>query len=137
MKRKNGIALLALAAGTAHVWLTGCAGDNTSAFEELDASTFEVVYEVTGSDVRTVTYEGGAKRGTSSASIDDPEVPWKKEVALTGIATSPNVSLMLGEKGGQADCVIYINGKEVKRATARGAFGTASCVAASPGATRS
>lgn len=134
MKRKNKIVLM-LAAGMVHVWLTGCTSGNVSEFEKLDAKQFAVLYEVTGSGVVAVIYEGSAKGSASSISVDDPEMPWKKQVAMSGIATSPHVSLMLGENGGQAECVIHVNGKEVKRATATGAFGTASCVAASPGAT--
>ncbi|GAU65975.1 hypothetical protein SSP35_02_03440 [Streptomyces sp. NBRC 110611] len=137
MRRATKIVSITAAAGLAATWLTGCAGDVKSEFDKLDAKEFEVVYEVTGSGVQTITYEEGGKGELSSKSVDDPKVPWKKEITMTGVATSPNVSLILGEKGGQADCVITINGKEAKRATAKGGFGTASCVAASPAGTSS
>ncbi|MEU7179278.1 MULTISPECIES: hypothetical protein [Streptomyces] len=122
-------------AGLATALLTGCAdGAAKAEFDKLDAKEFKVVYEVTGTGVKTVTYEEGNQGQMSSETADDPKLPWKKEFTMKGIATSPNVSLMLGEKGGKADCVITINGKEAKRATATGEFGTASCVAASPAA---
>ncbi|MFF4607408.1 hypothetical protein ACFY12_32310 [Streptomyces sp. NPDC001339] len=132
MRRTTKAVSITVAAGLAATWLTGCAGDVKSEFEKLDAKEFKVVYEVTGSGVQTVTYEEGAKGELSSKDVEAPKLPWKKELTMKGIATSPNVSLMLGEKGGQADCVIYINGKEAKRATAKGEFGTASCTAVSP-----
>ncbi|MFI1198195.1 hypothetical protein K2224_20270 [Streptomyces sp. BHT-5-2] len=131
MRQVRRISIVA-AAGLAATWLTGCAGDVKTEFEKLDAKEFEVVYEVTGSGVQTITYEDGAKGETSSKDVEAPELPWKKEATMKGIAAAPNVSLMLGEKGGQADCVIYVNGKEAKRATAKGEFGTATCVAVSP-----
>lgn len=116
--------------------LTGCSGNAAKdEFEKLDAKEFEVVYEVTGDGVKTLMYEEGGKGEISSESVDDPKLPWKKKLTMKGIATAPNVSLILGEKGGQADCVITINGKEAKRATAKGEFGTASCVAVSPAGT--
>ncbi|WP_411142772.1 hypothetical protein [Streptomyces sp. x-80] len=116
------------------VLIAGCGTGEAvkSEFDKLDAKEFKVVYEVTGTGVKTVTYEEGNQGQMSSETAEDPKLPWKKEFTMKGIATSPNVSLMLGEKGGKADCVITINGKEAKRATATGEFGTASCVATSP-----
>uniref|UniRef100_A0AAU2UXG4 MmpS family membrane protein n=1 Tax=Streptomyces sp. NBC_00003 TaxID=2903608 RepID=A0AAU2UXG4_9ACTN len=136
MRKTMKKAFLATAASLLAVLVTGCAGETAkSEFEKLDAKEFEVVYEVTGSGVKTVMYEEGSKGEISSESVDDPKLPWKKNLTMNGIATAPNVSLILGEKGGQADCVITINGKEAKRATAKGEFGTASCVAVSPAGT--
>ncbi|TBO59625.1 hypothetical protein EYS09_11055 [Streptomyces kasugaensis] len=132
MRRAMKVVSIAAATGLATTWLTGCAGDVKTEFDKLDAKEFEVVYEVTGSGVQTVTYEDGAQGEISSKDVDAPKLPWKKKATMKGIATSPSVSLILGEKGGQADCVIYINGKEAKRSTAKGEFGTATCVAVSP-----
>ncbi|MEU8974732.1 hypothetical protein AB0D11_36665 [Streptomyces monashensis] len=124
---------LAITATALVVLATGCAdGTVKSEFEKLDAKEFEVVYEVIGSGVKTVMYEEGGDGAITSESVDDPKLPWKKKLTMNGIATAPNVSLILGEKGGRAECVITVNGKEAKRATAKGEFGTASCVAVSP-----
>ncbi|WP_181006619.1 hypothetical protein [Streptomyces sp. ZL-24] len=57
---------------------------------------------------------------------------WSKGLELKGVATSPTVSMILGEEGGRAECVILVNGREAHRATADGAFGTATCTAPSP-----
>ncbi|MFI9200681.1 hypothetical protein [Streptomyces sp. NPDC053048] len=101
-------------------------------FEKLDNKEFEVVYEVIGTNVKDLDYGIGDNKRESSETVENPKLPWKKKVTMKGIATAPSLSLILGEGDGRADCVITINGKEVKRATAKGEFGTATCVAASP-----
>ncbi|MEV8475509.1 hypothetical protein [Streptomyces sp. NPDC051173] len=114
--------------------LVGCASEKAvkDEFEKLDNKEFEVVYEVAGTNVKDVTYGVDEQGKAATGTVDDPGLPWKKKVTMKGVATAPSLSLILGEKGGEAQCVITVNGKEAKRATAKGEFGTATCVAASP-----
>ncbi|MET9295664.1 MmpS family transport accessory protein [Streptomyces sp. NPDC003077] len=99
--------------------------------KRLDDKEFAVVYEVIGSGVEDLAY--GAMNGgkLTEETVDKPQLPWKKELSMKGITSTPNLSVMLGADGGQAECVIKVNGKEVERKTAKGAFGTAACVAMS------
>ncbi|MGK5731850.1 hypothetical protein [Streptomyces sp. URMC 124] len=113
----------------------GCSSadnDTEDPVAKQDRKEFTVVYEVTGDSVKTMTFGDDTGRGPSSRSVDEPSLPWRKRVTMKGIATSPHISLILGQKGGRADCAISVDGKEVKRATARGEFGTATCIAPSP-----
>ncbi|MEU1825420.1 hypothetical protein ABZ502_23690 [Streptomyces abikoensis] len=122
------------AVGLAAALLVGCSTEKAAKdeFEKLDNKEFEVVYEITGSDVKDITYGTGDQKNEATETVEAPALPWKKKVTMKGVATTPSLSLILGEKGGEARCVITINGKEAKRATAKGEFGTATCVAASP-----
>ncbi|MEU8581751.1 MmpS family transport accessory protein [Streptomyces abikoensis] len=117
------------------VLLVGCSTAEKASrdeFEKLDNKPFEVVYEVTGSAVKDIAYGIGDQKDEATETVEAPALPWKKKVTMKGVATAPSLSLILGEKGGEAQCVITINGRVVKRATAEGEFGTATCVAASP-----
>ncbi|RLU82270.1 hypothetical protein CTZ27_30435 [Streptomyces griseocarneus] len=133
MPKKTSAALGAVLAAAA--LLVGCSSAEKATkdeFEKLDIKEFEVVYEVTGSGVEDLSYGTGDQKSAGTETVDGPGLPWKKTVTMKGVASAPSLSLMLGEKGGEAQCVITINGKEAKRATAKGEFGTATCVAASP-----
>ncbi|MEV4739881.1 MmpS family transport accessory protein [Streptomyces sp. NPDC049555] len=116
------------------VLLVGCSAERAykDETERLDNKEFEVVYEVTGSNVKDLTYGVGDRKKESSETVENPTLPWSKTVTMKGIATAPSLSLILGESGGKAECVIKVNGKEARRATATGEFGTATCVAVSP-----
>ncbi|MFJ2738834.1 hypothetical protein ACIO3O_04120 [Streptomyces sp. NPDC087440] len=108
---------------------TGCSGsDGASDFEKRDAREVGVVYEVTGAPVESVVYATGAG-DEESGRAHRPELPWKHTAELAGIATTPTVNVVLGKDGGRAECLIRIRGEVVHRATAEGAFGTATCLA--------
>ncbi|MGW1766885.1 MmpS family transport accessory protein [Streptomyces sp. NPDC002073] len=98
--------------------------------DQMVNGTFEVVYIVTGSGkVSEIGWLEGSGGQTSSKTLKDQTVPWEKKLTMKGVTSIPSVNVILGEKGGTADCVILVNGKEAKRATANGAFGMASCIA--------
>ncbi|MER7762496.1 hypothetical protein [Streptomyces sp. NPDC097619] len=103
-----------------------------TAFDQADGRSYDIEYKVAGKGVRTVVYGTGQGTATAQQTVEAPELPWSEQVELTGVATSPTVSLILGDEGGHAACVILIGGKEAHRATADGPFGTATCTAPSP-----
>ncbi|MEU3975247.1 hypothetical protein [Streptomyces bacillaris] len=113
--------------------LTGCSGGpEPTASEKADGRAYDVEYKVAGTGVRTLVYGTGQGTATAQETVDVPGLPWSKGLELKGVATSPTVSMILGEEGGRAECVILVNGREAHRATADGAFGTATCTAPSP-----
>ncbi|MGK5630270.1 hypothetical protein [Streptomyces sp. URMC 123] len=130
--RRTGLFVVGIAAAAALV--VGCSVEKEvqKEFDRLDNKEYEVEYEVTGSGVIDLTYGVGNQGELSSETVKNPTLPWRKKLTMKGIVTVPDVSVLLGENGGQADCVIRVNGKETKRATAKGEFGVASCVATSP-----
>ncbi len=98
--------------------------------DQMVNGTFEVVYKVTGSGkVSEIGWFEGSGGQTSSKTAKDQTVPWEKKLTMKGVTSIPSLTVILGEQGGTADCVILVNGKEAKRATAKGEFGMASCIA--------
>ncbi|KUO21756.1 hypothetical protein AQJ91_07870 [Streptomyces dysideae] len=92
--------------------------------------TAAVTYEVTGEGTTDITY---LARSTSGEAIvvKAATLPWRKTVDVP-LGDEPTVSIILGEKGGQARCTLAIRGKHVQSATATGTFGRATCAGTLP-----
>jgi hypothetical protein len=58
-------------------------------------------------------------------------LPWRQTVDVP-LGKDPIVSIVLGEKGGQARCALAIRGQHVQSATASGRFGRATCTGTLP-----
>jgi hypothetical protein len=92
--------------------------------------TAAVTYEVTGQGTADITYQ--ARSGTGDAVVvKAATLPWHKTVDVP-LGKEPIVSIVLGEKGGQAHCALAIRGRHVQSATASGVFGRATCSGALP-----
>ncbi|MFV0134050.1 hypothetical protein ACLGIH_12545 [Streptomyces sp. HMX87] len=84
-----------------------------------------MAYEVTGQGTADITYQGGNASG-KGVPVDDARLPWRKTVQVP-LGTQPVVSIVLGDQGGQARCVLAVRGQHVQSATAAGRFGRATC----------
>ncbi|MBQ0983428.1 hypothetical protein KBZ10_02535 [Streptomyces sp. F63] len=93
--------------------------------------TAAVTYEVTGKGTADITYQA---RNTSGEAVvvKGATLPWRKTVDVP-LGQEPTVSIVLGEKGGQARCALAVRGKHAQSATAVGKFGRATCAGALPG----
>lgn len=87
-----------------------------------------VTYEVTGTGTADITYQARDETG-QAVVVKAAELPWRKRVDVP-LGQEPVVSVVLGEKGGQARCVLAVRGTHVQSATAAGAFGRATCAGA-------
>jgi hypothetical protein len=92
--------------------------------------TAAVTYEVTGKGTADITYRAHG-RGGETVVVRTATLPWHKTVDVP-LGKEPVVSIVLGEKGGQARCTLAIRGAYVQGATATGAFGRATCSGALP-----
>jgi hypothetical protein len=86
-----------------------------------------IVYEVTGdAPAADVTYSTfGDQMTTNQETVTT--LPWTKEVTTTGIVKEGQLIVTTGADGGSVTCKITVDGKEVKTATASGAFAMATC----------
>ncbi|WP_367320760.1 hypothetical protein [Streptomyces sp. HUAS ZL42] len=84
-----------------------------------------VTYEVTGQGTADITYQARSETGRAVV-VKAAGLPWRKTVDVP-LGKEPIVSIVLGEKGGQARCVLAVRGRHVQSATATGAFGRATC----------
>ncbi|MDQ3787034.1 MAG: DUF4190 domain-containing protein [Actinomycetota bacterium] len=86
-----------------------------------------IVYEVTGdapsADITYSTY--GDEMTTNQETVT--KLPWRKEVTTTGIIKDGQLIVSTGAEGGSVTCKLTVDGKEVKTATASGAFAMATC----------
>lgn len=48
------------------------------------------------------------------------------------LGEEPTVSILLGEEGGEAGCALAVRGRHVRRSTAFGSYGRATCSGALP-----
>ncbi|WP_231626926.1 hypothetical protein [Streptomyces apocyni] len=87
--------------------------------------TAEVVYEVTGDGPADISYLSRSESGEATV-VKAAELPWRKTVEVP-LGQEPIVSIVLGEKGGKAQCTLAIRGNHVQLATASGTFGRANC----------
>ncbi|MGC9535417.1 hypothetical protein [Streptomyces sp. UG1] len=92
--------------------------------------TAAVTYEVTGEGTADIAYQARSASG-EAVVVKAATLPWRKTVDVP-LGQEPTVSIILGEKGGQARCTLAINGKHVQSATATGTFGRATCTGALP-----
>jgi hypothetical protein len=86
-----------------------------------------IVYEITGdapsADVTYTTF--GDSTSTNQETVTT--LPWTKEVTTKGIVKEGQLIVTTGADGGSVTCKVTVDGKEVKTATASGAFAMASC----------
>ncbi|MGC9542533.1 hypothetical protein [Streptomyces sp. UG1] len=87
--------------------------------------TAAVTYEVTGQGTADITYQARNETGEATV-VKATTLPWRKTVDVP-LGQEPVISIVLGEKGGQARCTLAISGKHVQSATATGTFGRATC----------
>ncbi|MET9971181.1 hypothetical protein ABZZ80_36110 [Streptomyces sp. NPDC006356] len=92
--------------------------------------TAAVTYEVTGEGTAELTYQARSSSGEAEV-VEAATLPWRKTVDVP-LGKEPTISIILGEKGGQARCVLAIRGEHVQSATATGAFGRATCAGSLP-----
>ncbi|CAL9412838.1 hypothetical protein SUDANB106_01704 [Streptomyces sp. enrichment culture] len=97
---------------------------------ERAVPTAEVTYEVRGEGTADITYLARSEAGKATVA-SDVTLPWKKTVEVP-LGKEPTVSILLGEKGGEASCALAIRGRHVQRSTAFGSYGRATCSGALP-----
>ncbi|WP_171118783.1 hypothetical protein [Streptomyces sp. Z423-1] len=90
-----------------------------------------MTYEVTGEGTADITYQARSASG-EAVVVKAAALPWRKTVDVP-LGKEPTVSIVLGEKGGQARCALTIRGRHVQSATATGTFGRATCAGSLPG----
>ncbi|GEK04586.1 hypothetical protein TNCT1_68620 [Streptomyces sp. 1-11] len=98
-------------------------------------ATAPVTYEVTGTGTADITYKG--RSGSAKATVvKSAALPWRKTVDVP-LGQDPIVSIVLGERGGQARCTLAVRGRHAQSATTSGGFGRATCAGSlpAPGAT--
>ncbi len=100
-------------------------GEDGGKKPESHTPTARVTYEVTGQGTADITYRTLGE-GDKAVVIKAAALPWRK-TADVPLGKEPTVSIVLGEKGGQARCTLTIHGQYVQGATATGAFGRATC----------
>ncbi|MEV0171193.1 hypothetical protein AB0I00_08705 [Streptomyces sp. NPDC050803] len=92
--------------------------------------TAAVTYEVTGTGTADISYQARSESG-DAVVVKAAALPWSKTVEVP-LGKEPIVSIVLGEKGGQARCALAIKGNHVQSATAAGEFGRATCAGSLP-----
>ncbi|MEV6587029.1 hypothetical protein [Streptomyces acidicola] len=107
--------------------LSGGGGDEKKKHEVPTAS---VTYEVTGTGTADITYQARSESGKATV-VRAAALPWRKTVPVP-LGSSPVVSIVLGEKGGEARCAVAVQGRHMQSATASGDFGRATCTGTLP-----
>jgi hypothetical protein len=97
---------------------------------ERKVPTASVTYEVTGTGTADITYQARSESGKATV-VKAAALPWSKTVPVP-LGRSPVVSIVLGEKGGEARCAVAVRGRHLQSATASGGFGRATCTGALP-----
>ncbi|MFJ8359754.1 hypothetical protein [Streptomyces sp. NPDC093984] len=122
--------LLAACAGLVLYGVLGTGKDDST--PERRTPTAAVTYEVTGTGTADITYQARSASGEATV-VKAAALPWHKTVDVP-LGKEPTVSIVLGEKGGQALCALAVRGKHVQSATAAGRFGRATCSGVLPAA---
>ncbi|MBA2813207.1 hypothetical protein E0500_039325 [Streptomyces sp. KM273126] len=107
--------------------LSGGGGDEK---KEREVPTASVTYEVTGTGTADITYQARSESGKATV-VRAAALPWRKTVPVP-LGSSPVVSIVLGEKGGEARCAVAVQGRHMQSATASGDFGRATCTGTLP-----
>ncbi len=86
-----------------------------------------IVYEISGDaanvDVTYTTFGDTMTTNQETAAT----LPWSKEIKTKGLVKEGSLMVTTGETGGTVTCKVTVDGKEVKTATATGAFAMATC----------
>ncbi|MFE1443251.1 hypothetical protein [Streptomyces sp. NPDC058739] len=96
------------------------------------APAASVTYEVTGTGTADITYQARSESGKATV-VKAATLPWRKTVPVP-LGRSPVVTIVLGERGGQARCAVAVRGRHLQSATASGDFGRATCTGVLPSA---
>lgn len=99
--------------------------DTGDAPERPPAPTAAVTYEVSGEGVADITYQARSASGRATV-VKAAHLPWHT-TADVPLGKEPIVSIVLGDKGGQARCTLAVGGRHIQSATAAGRFGRATC----------
>ncbi|MBT2507376.1 hypothetical protein J7I98_16085 [Streptomyces sp. ISL-98] len=117
--------------GIAVLIVLGCVAIAALVFSEVDEEAdrkVRVTYEVTGdANDASITYTTWNNGNTSSSSVSDARLPWRKEVESTGLMKGGSLVVTLGESGGTATCSVTVDDNPPQTSTARGKFATATC----------
>ncbi|MFD4977746.1 hypothetical protein [Streptomyces sp. NPDC058424] len=89
-----------------------------------------VTYEVTGEGIVDITYQAHGTSGTATR-VNAATLPWRTTVDVP-LGQEPTISIVLGEKGGQARCPLFIHGQHVQNGTTTEVFGRATCAGQLP-----
>ncbi|MBW1596654.1 MmpS family transport accessory protein [Streptomyces sp. JJ38] len=116
-----------LTAAAVGAWLVASSDDG----EGLPPDAVAVTYEVTGEGTVDISYSSG-EDGTAE-TVRGAELPWSADVHVTPAGGPATVTVVLGERGGEAGCTVAVAGQHRQRSTAFGEFGRASCSAEVPG----
>jgi hypothetical protein len=95
-----------------------------------EVPTASVTYEVTGTGTADITYQARSESGEATV-VKAATLPWRRTVPVP-LGRTPVVSIVLGEKGGQARCAVAVRGRHLQSATASGGFGRATCTGSLP-----
>ncbi|MFE9442532.1 hypothetical protein ACFYO2_26875 [Streptomyces sp. NPDC006602] len=124
-----GAAMLAACAGLVlYGVLDSAPSDGTP---EHRTPTASVTYEVTGDGTADISYQARDESGKATV-VKAAALPWHTTVDVP-LGQDPIVSIVLGERGGQARCAVAVRGRHVQSATATGVFGRATCSGTLPG----
>ncbi|MFB7114260.1 hypothetical protein [Streptomyces sp. NPDC056190] len=77
-----------------------------------------------------ITYQAHGTSGTATR-VNAATLPWRTTVDVP-LGQEPTISIVLGEKGGQARCPLFIRGQHVQNGTTTGVFGRATCAGQLP-----
>lgn len=132
MNRTSRTALCAASAALV-LGLTGCS-EAVDAVDKAVDETYEVTYEVTGKNVDSISYHdgGGKALDPSLATVEAPELPWKKTVTLRGIMPAGVFPAAADLTGTEITCRITHNGKVLKEDSGEGMATVGGCIAESP-----
>lgn len=78
-----------------------------------------VTFQVTGHGIATLAWPGGSNPHAA--------LPWRTTTRIPLGADGLNLSVQLDAAGGQATCVISVDGRRVVSSLAQGAYGRATC----------
>jgi len=113
--------------------LSACS-DAVDAVDKATNETYEVTYEVTGTNVDSIEFNagGGTAMEPKPETVQKPTLPWKKTVTLRGIMPASVMPVAADVEGAEVTCKITHKGKILKEENAKGLVTVGGCVAASP-----
>ena len=127
-------AALRAAAVTCVAFGLGACSEGVEAVDRVVDETYEVTYEVTGTNVDEIVFHGGG--GTAMKpeleTVKSPTLPWKKTVTLRGIMPPAVMPLALSDGEAEIACTITYKGKVIEEAEGETIAAAGGCVAVSP-----
>jgi hypothetical protein len=89
------------------------------------ATTVKVRYEVTGDGPADITYL--EKLGEAPKRVSNAELPWRKEVSMSGATLVSVVAFRTGTREGTIRCRARVDGEEVAEREATGSIAVVTC----------